>query len=55
MTVKELIEKLKEFPENMEVLNYEYYSIKNVYEDVYPYIPADAPKSMLEQKYVIIN
>ena len=55
MTVKELIEKLKEFPENMEVLSYEYFSIKDIYEDVYPYIPVNAPKSMSEQKYVIIN
>lgn len=29
VTVKELIEKLKEFPEDMEVLSYEYQSIGN--------------------------
>ena len=30
MTVKELIEKLKEFPEDMKVLSYEYFEICNV-------------------------
>ena len=55
MTVKELIEKLKEFPDDMEVLNCEYCDIRNVYEDVYPYVPKNAPVSMLQKKYVIIN
>ena len=30
MTVKELIDRLKEFPEDMEVLNYEYFDIREV-------------------------
>lgn len=30
MTVKELIEKLKEFPENMRVVNYEFFNIYDV-------------------------
>lgn len=34
MTVKELIEKLKEFPEDMEVLNYEYFDILDVEKEV---------------------
>lgn len=55
MTAKELIEKLKEFPEDMEVLNYEYFDIQNIYEDVYPYIPMNAPKSITTEKYIIIN
>lgn len=44
MTVKELIEKLKEFPEDMEVLNYEYFDIYDVYEDTH-----------FDEKYVIVN
>jgi hypothetical protein len=36
MTVKELIEKLKEFPEDMEVLNYEYFDILDVEKEVPP-------------------
>lgn len=36
MTVKELIEKLKEFPEDMEVLNYEYFDIYDVEKEI-PY------------------
>lgn len=55
MTVKELIEKLKEFPEDMEVLNYEYFDVNDVYEDVYPYLPKNAPKGMTQNKYVIVN
>lgn len=55
MTVKELIEKLKEFPEDMEVLNYEYCDIQYVDEEVYPYVPTKAPESMSKNKYVIIN
>lgn len=36
LTVKELVEKLKDFPDDMEVLNYEYLSIGNdVYIDTY--------------------
>lgn len=36
LTVKEMIEKLKEFPEDMEILNYEYLSIGNdMYIDTY--------------------
>lgn len=50
MTVKELIERLKEFPEDMEVLNYEYFDINDVYEDTYPSIPNDGCT-----KYVIVN
>ena len=30
MTVKELIDKLKEFPEDLEVLNYEYWDIYDI-------------------------
>lgn len=44
MTVKELIEALKEFPEDMEVLNYEYFNVNDVYEDTYA-----------DEKYVVIN
>jgi hypothetical protein len=44
MTAKELIEKLKEFPEDMEVLNYEYFDIHDAYEDTY-----------IDKKYVVIN
>lgn len=55
MTVKELIEKLKEFPEDMEVLNSEYLDVEKVYEDFYPYLPNNAPKSMTQLKYVIVN
>lgn len=46
MTVKELIEKLKEFPEDMEVLNYEYFYINRVEKEV--------PHNF-ENEYVIIN
>ena len=55
MTVKELIEKLKEFPDDMEVLSHEYRDIRGVCENVYPYIPTNAPKSMKQTKYAIIN
>ena len=55
MTVKKIIEKLKEFPDDMEVLNHEYRDIQGVYEDVYPYIPTNAPESMKQTKYIIIN
>ena len=35
-TVKEIIDKLKKFPEDMEVLNYEYISMgQDVYVDTY--------------------
>ncbi len=44
MTVKELIEKLKEFPEDLEVINYEYFSIQEVFED-----------TLNDTKYVVIN
>lgn len=44
MTVKELIEELKNFPEDMEVLNYEYDDIHDVYKDTY-----------IEKEYVLIN
>lgn len=33
MTVRDLIEKLKEFPEDMMVMNYEYLDIYDVTED----------------------
>ena len=46
MTVKELIEKLKEFPEDMEVLNYEYFDIYDVEKEI-PY--------GYDTEYVIIN
>ena len=46
MTVKELIEKLKEFPEDMEVLNYEYFDIQEVEKEI-PYHG--------DIEYVIIN
>ena len=39
----------------MIVLNYEYCDILGVYEDVYPYIPKNAPSSMSQNKYVIIG
>ena len=38
------IEELKKFPEDMEVLNYEYFDIQDVYEDTY-----------CDEKYVIVN
>ena len=52
MTVKELIEKLKEFPEDLEVLNEEYFSIHEVYEDTYPDLCSATDK---DTKYVIIS
>lgn len=49
LTVKEMIEKLKEFPEDMEILNYEYLSIGN---DMY--IDAYYDDNGKEKEYVII-
>ena len=37
MTVKELINKLKEFPEDMRVTDYEYNDIQDVYENILAY------------------
>ena len=37
MTVKELIERLKEFPEDMEVLDYDYVDIITVSKEKIPY------------------
>lgn len=49
LTVKELIEKLKEFPQDMEVLNYEYLSIgDDTYIDTY------YDDNGKEKEYVII-
>ena len=47
MTVKELIEKLKEFPEDMEVLNYEYFDIREVDKEI--------PYGAGNTEYVIIS
>lgn len=55
MTVRELIEKLKVFPDDMEVLNHEYRDISKVYKEGYPYVPEKAPESMFKIKYVIIK
>jgi len=55
MTVKELKEKLEQFPEDMEVLSYEYEDIQYIEEEVYPFLPERAPESMRKQKYVIIG
>ena len=53
MTVKELIDKLKQFPEDMEVMDYLYMDIEDVHERTwedtnYPY---DKP----DKQVVIIN
>ena len=37
MTVKELIDELKKFPENMRVTDYEYNDIQDVYENILAY------------------
>ena len=37
MTVKELIDELKKFPENTRVMDYEYNDIKDVYENIFAY------------------
>ena len=37
MTVKELINELKKFPENTRVMDYEYNDIKDVYENIFAY------------------
>jgi hypothetical protein len=55
MTVKELIAKLKEFPEDMEILNERYSDVDYIEKEVYPFIPTNAPKSMSEKKYVVIK
>lgn len=55
MTAKELIAKLKEFPEDMEILNERYCDVGYVEEEPYPFVPANAPKSMSEKKYVVIK
>ena len=55
MTVKELIDKLKEFPEEMAVLNDSYHDIRNVYENTYPYLPTSAPEKMHKEKFVILS
>ena len=54
MKVGELIEKLKAFPEDMEVLNSKYCDIKFIYEDVYPYLGEQAPESLAKTKFVIL-
>lgn len=53
MTVKELIEKLKEFPEDMEVMDTMYYHIESVYEGTWTHTnyPYDKP----DKQVVIIN
>jgi hypothetical protein len=55
MTVKELIEKLKKFPDDMEVLENAYCDVHYVGEENYPFIPTNAPKGMSEKKYVVIK
>ena len=52
ITVKELIEKLKEFPDDMEVLNYEYIRVSDVYKDKYEYWEEGLCE---EKEYVIIH
>lgn len=54
MKVNELIEKLKAFPDDMEVLNSQYCDIKFIYEDVYPYMCERAPESLVKTKFVIV-
>ena len=53
MTVKELIDKLKQFPEDMEVMDAMYYDIENVYESTWTHTnhPYDKP----DKQVVIIN
>lgn len=53
MTVKELIDKLKQFPEDMEVMDTMYYDIESVYENTWTHTnyPYDKP----DKQVVIIN
>lgn len=53
MTVKELIDKLKQFPEDMEVMDTAYYDIEDVYEGTWMHTnyPYDKP----DKQVVIIN
>ena len=41
-TVKELIDKLKEFPEESRVMDYEYNDIRDVYVNIFSYNRPDA-------------
>ena len=45
MTVKELIEKLKEFPEDMRVVNYEFFDIYDL--DIEDYFESDEKVLMI--------
>lgn len=53
MTVKELIDKLRQFPEDMEVMDTMYYDIESVYEGTWTHTnyPYDKP----DKQVVIIN
>ena len=42
MTVKELIDKLSEFPEDARVMDYEYNDIRDVYVNIFSYNKLDA-------------
>ena len=53
MTVKQLIEELKQFPENMEVMDTSYYDIENVYEGTWE--DTNYPYNKPDKKVVIIN
>lgn len=44
MTVKELIEELKKFPENMTVINYECFLVREVYKEM-----------ISGEEYVVVN
>lgn len=50
MTVKELMEKLKEFPEDMKVINYDYLDIQKIYKDTFVY-----PCSGYKEECVVVE
>lgn len=53
MTVKQLIEILKEFPEDMEVMDTMYYGIESVYESTWTH--TNYPYDIPDKQVVIIN
>ena len=53
MTVKELIERLKEFPENMEVMDYCLMEIENIYEITWQH--SNYPYNKPDKQIVVIE
>lgn len=55
MTVKELIERLKEFPEDIDVVNTHYCDLRYIYEEAYPYLPENAPEKIRQERFLVIG